>query len=63
MYINNEDYDLLCDIEIYLQKRNKKLFNKLWKLNERLRIQHEKNKNATRERVNAKRKLDKNYAR
>ena len=47
MFINKEDYDLLCDIEIYLAKRNKKLFTKIWNLNEKLRVQYDKNKKAS----------------
>ena len=63
MFINKEDYDLLCDIEIYLAKRNKKLFTKIWNLNEKLRVQYDKNKKASYERIKTKRQLDKNYAR
>ena len=63
MFINKEDYDLLCDIEIYLAKRNKKLFTKIWNLNEKLRVQYDKSKKASYGRIKAKRQLDKNYAR
>lgn len=63
MFITKEDYDLLCDVEIYLAKRNKNLFQKVWNLNEKLKVQYDKNKKASYERIKAKRQLDKNYAR
>lgn len=63
MFINKEDYDLLCDIEIYLQKHNKRLFQKVWKLNEKLLQQRENNNKANWQRIKTKRQQDKNYAR
>lgn len=63
MYINNEDYDLLCDIEIYLEKHNKKLFSKIWKLNEKLANQKQTRNKKVWENIKAKRETNKNYAR
>lgn len=63
MHINNEDYDLLCDIEIYLQKKNKKLFYKLWNMNEKLMQQKIEYNKKNSKRIANKRKADKNYAR
>lgn len=63
MYINNEDYELLCDIEIYLAKHNKKLFSKIWKLNEKLANQKQARNKKAWENIKAKRELNKNYAR
>ena len=69
MYINNKDLEFLIELENkigcdeYCSDRVKKLWKKLWELNERLIKQRETNNKKTREAIAEKRKTNKNYAR
>lgn len=72
MRITNKDYKLLCDIELYLQKHNnklfvskedKKLYKELCKLNKKLEhLRKERNKKVW-ETIKAKRETNINYGR
>ena len=63
MYINKEDWALLCDVEMYLYKHNKTLWHKIWDFNEKMGQQRDTNRKQTRERMREKRAIDKNYGR
>lgn len=69
MYINNKDLEFLIELENEIgcdenwSDRVKKLWKKLWELNERLIKQREANNKKTREAIAEKRKTNKNYAR
>ena len=69
MYINNKDLEFLIELENEIgcgenwSDRVKKLWKKLWELNEKLIKQREENNKKTRETIAEKRKTNKNYAR
>ena len=69
MYINNKDLEFLIELENEIgcdenwSDRVKKLWKKLWELNEKLIKQREENNKKTREAIAEKRKTNKNYAR
>lgn len=63
MYISKKDLEFLVNVECYLFTNNLELHNEMWELTEKLIAQKKEYNKANWERIKAKRKTNKNYAR